>query len=160
MTHANRNVRFTYEDYKSIPETAGRRYELLHGDMLRVPASTTSHQRALRNLGQLLVEHVRGHKAGEVLFSPIDVVLGEGIEREIVQPDIVFIGRDRQQLVFDEEIRGAPDLVVEILSPATRERDKGYKKMLYSRYSVREVWIIDPQAKTSEVYTAGGPGPG
>jgi len=88
-----------------------------------------------------------------VFDSPIDVVLGRDNEREVVQPDIVLISHDREHFIHDDEIRGAPDLVVEILSPGTEERDKGYKKGLYARHGVREYWIIDPKARLVEVYT-------
>ena len=152
MSVINPNVRFTYQDYKSLPESMEKRYELLHGDLIMVPAPSVLHQRVSRNLEYRLVHFVREQGLGQVFYSPIDVVLGQGNEREVVQPDIVFISRDREHFIHDDEIRGAPDLVVEILSPGTEERDKGYKKGLYARYGVREYWIIDPMARIVEVY--------
>jgi len=93
-----------------------------------------------------------------VLCAPLDVVLGEGEESEVVQPDIFFISKGREKIIAEEEIRGAPDLVVEIISPGTAERDRGYKKTLYARHGVREYWIVDPKGKTVEVYTLGAKG--
>lgn len=153
MGVVNPNVRFTYQDYRSLPESMEKRYELLHGDLLRIPAPSVLHQRVSRNLEYRLLEFVREQGLGQVFHSPIDVVLGQGNEREVVQPDVLFIGHDREHFIHEDEIRGAPDMVVEILSPGTGERDKGYKKGLYARYGVREYWIIDPKARMVEVYT-------
>ena len=153
MSVVNPNVRFTYQDYKSLPESMEKRYELLQGDLIMVPAPSVLHQRVSRNLEYRLLQFVREQALGQVFDSPIDVVLGQDKAREVVQPDIVFISHDREHFIHDDEIRGAPDLVVEILSPGTEERDKGYKKGLYARYGVREYWIIDPMARIVEVYT-------
>ena len=152
MSAINPHVRFTYEDYRSLPESMDKRYELLDGELLMVPAPSVLHQRISRNLEYRLVQFVREGRLGQVFHAPIDVVLGAGEAREVVQPDIVYLSREREHFIHDEEIRGAPDLVVEILSPATAERDKGYKMRLYARYGVREYWIIDPKARTVEVY--------
>jgi len=89
---------------------------------------------------------------------PLDVVLGEGDEREVVQPDILFISKEREKIIAEEEIRGAPDLVIEVTSPATEDRDRHYKKTLYARHGVKEYWIVDPDGKTVEVYTLGEKG--
>lgn len=153
MSVVNPNVRFTYEDYKSLPESMDKRYELVDGDLVMVPAPTTTHQRVSRNLEFLLLQFVREFKLGQVFDSPIDVVLGEGKDREVVQPDLIFVGREREHIIVEEEVRGAPDLVVEILSPGTEERDKGYKKKRYARYGVKEYWVIDPKGRTVEVHT-------
>lgn len=153
MMHVpNPNVRFTYEDYRSLPESMDKRYELLDGDLVRVPAPTVTHQRVLRNLGYLLVQFVRAHGLGVMFYAPIDVVLGQGRDREVVQPDLVFSSQARLSLIVEEEIRGAPDLVVEILSPGTEGRDRGYKKALYARYGVHGYWIVDPKETYIEVY--------
>ena len=153
MTVPNPQVRFRYGDYKSLPESMEKRYELLDGDLLMVPAPTITHQRVSRNLEVRLHEYCQQTNFGEVLDSPVDVVLGEGDAREVVQPDILLVVKERLSIVVEEEIRGAPDLVVEILSPGTEDRDRGYKKILYGRYGVREYWIVDPAVRTVEVHT-------
>ncbi len=159
MPVPNPNIRFTYEDYKSLPESMSKRYELLDGDLIMVPAQTTSHQRVSRNLGFILVQFARASKAGEVFYAPVDVVFGEGKAREVVQPDLVLVSHARRHIVTEEEIRGAPDLAVEILSPGTEEGDRGYKKALYGRYGVKEYWIVDPtRAQTLEIYLPGEAG--
>jgi len=153
MIAPNPQIRFRYEDYKSLPESMEKRYELLDGDLLRVPAPTTTHQRISRNLVVRFHEYCQRTNFGEVLDSPVDVVLGEADAREVVQPDTLLVAKDRLSIIAEEEIRGAPDLVVEILSTGTAHRDRGYKKILYGRYGVREYWIVDPAVRTIEVHT-------
>ena len=153
MTVPNRHIRFRYEDYKSLPESMEKRYELLDGDLLMVPAPTTTHQRISRNLEMRLHEYCQRTKFGEVFDSPVDVVLGEDDAREVVQPDLLIVATERASIIAEEEIRGAPDLVVEILSTGTERRDRGYKKILYGRYGVREYWIVDPVGRSVEVHT-------
>ncbi len=153
MTVPNPRIRFRYEDYKSLPESMDKRYELLNGDLLMVPAPTTTHQRICRNLVVRLHEYCQQTSFGEVLDSPVDVVLGEADAREVVQPDILVVAKERLSIIAEEEIRGAPDLVVEILSTGTERRDRGYKKILYGRYGVGEYWIVAPATRTIEANT-------
>ncbi|MGH8654832.1 MAG: Uma2 family endonuclease [Gammaproteobacteria bacterium] len=156
MSVVNPNIRFTYEDYKSLPESMEKRYELLDGDLLMVPAPTTYHQFVSRNLEFILHSFARTHGLGNVLYAPVDVVLGTGKDREVVQPDVLFISRGRTAIIAPAEIQGAPDLIVEVLSPGTEERDRGYKRHLYGRYGVLEYWIVDPEAETIDVIRAAG----
>ena len=74
------------------------------------------------------------------------------------QPDILFVSNDRREIMTPANIQGAPDLVVEILSPSTRRNDRGHKLDVYSRYGVREYWIVDPDAGLVEVLSAGDSG--
>ena len=156
MSVVNPHIRFVYEDYKALPESMVKRYELLDGEILMVPAPTTRHQFITANLLSLLHPFLKRTGFGRVLCSPVDVVFGEGNRREVVQPDVLFVSRERLPIVVDEEIRGAPDLVVEVLSPGTETRDRTYKKHLYGRYGVREYWIIDPVLQTLEVHQSTG----
>ena len=155
MAGPKAKVKFTYEDYKSLPESETKRYELLGGELVVVPSPTEYHQRISGNLEFILRRFVRERDLGRVYYAPLDVVLGEGAEREVVQPDIFFISKERYEIIAEEEIRGAPDLVVEILSPGTEDRDRHYKKTLYARYGVREYWIVDPEAKAVELHALG-----
>lgn len=152
MSVVNPHVRFTYDDYKSLPESMDKRYELLDGDIKMVPAPTTRHQQITWGLGSLLKSFVRKHELGLFMGAPLDVVFGKDQEREVVQPDLVFISRGRKHIVAEQEIQGAPDLVVEVLSPGTEERDRGYKRVLYLRHGVREYWVVDPKTATIEIY--------
>jgi Uma2 family endonuclease len=130
----------------------------MDGELLVVPAPTTFHQIISQNMEFFLLRHVRATRCGRVLHAPVDVVLGEGKRRDVVQPDIVFISNDRARIVTKPEVVGAPDLVIEILSPGTEDRDRGYKKTLYERMGVREYWIVDPDAQAIEVFCAGPAG--
>ncbi|MGQ9631384.1 MAG: Uma2 family endonuclease [bacterium] len=154
----NTRIKFTYEDYKSLPESETRRYELLEGELVMVPSPTEYHQRISRNLIFALWQFVKERGLGSVYDAPLDVVLGEGKERNVVQPDIFFISNNHLSIVAEEEVRGAPDLIVEISSPSTAERDRTYKKTLYARYGVREYWLVDPQTETVEVFRLGEAG--
>jgi Uma2 family endonuclease len=158
MSTPNPLIRFHYEDYQSLPESMSARYELLDGDLLMVPAPTVTHQRISRNLELILIQFVREHNLGEIFYSPIDVVFGVGDDREIAQPDILFVDKTQNHIITPKEIQGAPTLIVEILSERTKTRDRTYKKVLYGRYGVREYWIIDPDDRTVEVYIPGAAG--
>jgi len=145
-------VKFTYEGYRNLPDSETNRYELLEGELVMVPSPTTYHQGILRDLGYILSEFVRKHELGLVFFAPLDVVLSE---ESVLQPDILFISKGRSRIVAEENIQGSPDLVVEILSPATAERDRTYKRALYARHGVLEYWIVDPKEKSVEVLALG-----
>jgi Uma2 family endonuclease len=148
-------IPFTYADYKSLPESMDRRYELLGGELYMVPAPTVAHQRVSRNLLVIINGHVVARGLGEVLYAPLDVVFGSGRERDIAQPDLVFVSTARAAIITPAEIAGAPDLIVEILPPGTEERDRSYKKTLYARHGVIEYWIVDVDARVLERYVRG-----
>jgi Uma2 family endonuclease len=147
-------VKFTYQDYKLLPEE--KRCELIGGEFhMMSPAPKPYHQIVLANLYNSLRAFVADQHLGLVLFAPIDVVLSE---EDVVQPDLLIIERPRLGVLQEECIRGAPDLVVEILSASTTERDRVIKKKLYAKYGVREYWIVAPDAKTIEVLKLGEKG--
>jgi len=148
-------IKFTYEDYKSLPASETKRYELLEGELIMVPSPSFEHQDISGKLELFLRLFVREHKLGVVLDAPFDVVLGEAGEEQVVQPDILFVSKARRKIIREEEIRGAPDLVVEVLSPSTAQKDRVFKRRLYAKYGVREYWIVDPEEETVEVLTLG-----
>ncbi|HLF12695.1 MAG TPA: Uma2 family endonuclease [Gammaproteobacteria bacterium] len=159
MSVTKSRIPFTYEDYKSLPEAMDRRYELMDGELCLMAAPTTTHQAISQNIEFLLVQHARATRCGRVLHAPVDVVLlGESSRRDVVQPDIVFVCSARGEIVTDAEVTGAPDLLVEILSPGTEERDRGYKKTLYERNGVREYWIVDPEQESIDMFCLGAAG--
>ena len=147
MATTQRTVKRTYEDYCATADD--KRYELLNGDLMMVPAPNRKHQSILIRLGRELSRFTEEHGLGELYVAPFDVVLSE---TDVVQPDLLFICRAREHRITDENVRGAPDLVIEILSPSTADRDVGYKHELYSRHGVREYWIVDPLAETVAVH--------
>lgn len=147
MTVVNPQIKFTYEDYCLLPED--RRYELIGGEFFLVPSPNVFHQRIAANLEAILRNFVQEHDLGEILDAPLDVVLSSG---DVVQPDIMYISRARSGIVADANIQGAPDLVVEVLSPSTTEKDRTIKKKLYTRYGVRELWLVSPGGQTVEIF--------
>ena len=148
MATAQPVLKFTYEDYRTTPED--KRYELLDGDLLMTPAPNLKHQRVQFELGSRLGRFVKERALGEFFFAPCDVVLSD---HDVVQPDLLFVSRERAHLLSGgDAVRGAPDLVVEILSPATAGRDRGYKRALYARHGVAEYWLVDPADETIAIH--------
>ena len=114
-------VKFTYEDYLTTPEDT--RYELLDGDLIMVPAPNLKHQELQFRLSQELGRFILDHEFGKLFYAPCDVVLSD---TDIVQPDLLFVSREREHLLSDgEKMRGAPDLAIEILSPSSADKDRG-----------------------------------
>ena len=139
--------KFTYEDYRTAPPD--KRYELLDGELLLTPAPDLRHQDIQSSLGIRLGRFIEERALGKLYFSPCDVVLSD---TDVVQPDLLFVSRERRHLLSGRvNVRGAPDLVVEILSPATAERDRGYKLSLYGKHGVKEYWLVDPVAETVSI---------
>jgi len=142
-------VRLTAAEFLAQPETMDKQ-ELLNGVVIVSPAPIPAHQQIARAVFRLLDELTSD---GELIFAPSDVHLGD----DVVQPDIFWIADGGQCGIVDGQYwRGAPDLIVEILSPATAKYDRGAKYDLYQREGVREYWIIDPAMKTLEVYAHDG----
>src|SRR3972149_6240022 len=141
-------VILTYKDYEALPAD-GRRYELHEGELSVTPAPSSRHQRILRNLNDVLWQHVKGRGLGEVLFAPIDCILSD---ISVVQPDLVYPDPTRSRLVSERGIEGPPTLVVEILSPSTTGIDRGTKRQLYAKYGAPHYWIVDPEARTIEAH--------
>ena len=128
--------------------------ELWDGELIMSPAPTPSHQDIVLNFASLLRKFVATKKLGKVFVSPIDVVLSQ---RRAVQPDVLFISTARLSLI-QEVIRGAPDLVAEVVSAGSWKRDRVDKKGLYEQFGVPEYWIIDPEARAIEVFALAKPG--
>ena len=138
--------KLTYADYCLTPND--ERYELMDGELIMVPAPGESHQIVAMELGALLHVFVKARGLGRVFSAPYDVVLSD---TDIVQPDLLFVSNERAHIRTPTNIRGAPDLVVEILSPSTAERDRTLKRALYAEYGVQEYWLVDPDTKTVTV---------
>ena len=145
---AGERVILTYKDYEALPAD-GRRYELHDGELSVTPAPSPRHQRILRNLNDVLWQHVKSRGLGEVLFAPIDCILSD---ISVVQPDLLYLDPTRLHLVSARGIEGPPTLVVEILSPSTAGADRSTKRQLYARHGVPYYWIVDPEARAVEAY--------
>jgi len=140
--------RWTYDEFARLPND-GNRYEIIGGELIVTPAPTLLHQKIITRLGRRLDAFVEANGLGEVFNGPVDVLFGEG---DYLEPDLVFVRRDRLHIIGPNGFEGAPDLVVEVLSPTTALRDRGIKRECYARFLVPEYWIVDPVAKRIEVY--------
>jgi Uma2 family endonuclease len=146
MTQPNPRIKFTVDDYMTTPDD--KRYQLLDGELILAPSPTDKHQAVVGELFVALHQFITQNNLGRVRVSPYDVVLSN---YDVAQPDILFVSNERSDIIVGPNIRGAPDLVVEILSPSTSRYDRGYKRALYSRHGVREYWLVDPDNETVEV---------
>ena len=144
----NPDVRLTVQDYLNIPEEDENRYELINGELYMAPAPTWEHQESIGNLFSFLRDFVRGNGLGRIVASPIDVYLSE---EDVFQPDIVFVSVERLDVIHSSGVHGAPDLVIEMLSPSTEQRDLTIKRERYAMFDVKEYWLADPIAKTITV---------
>jgi Uma2 family endonuclease len=138
----------TVAEYKLLPET-GPRYQLIEGDLYMAPAPNRYHQTISRNLEYILMRYLEEHPIGELYHAPFDVYLSNV---DVFQPDILFVSNENQQILTDAGAEGPPDLVVEVLSPKTRNLDLMQKCRVYAREGVHELWIIDPETQTVLVY--------
>lgn len=143
-----RRTTFRYEDLRHMPED-GNRWEVLDGDLVCEPPPRPLHQVIVSNLLGILLPFVQGNNLGLVLTSPLGVVMSE---ENVVQPDVVFIPAGRLGILGEEEIRGAPALAVEVLSPSTRVRDCTVKVKIYERFAVEEYWTADPWRRRIDRY--------
>ena len=135
-------TKLTYQDYAKTPDD--ERYELIDGELLVVPTPNIAHQGSHASLGSLMWSFVRQHDLGRVFLAPTDVVLSD---TDVVQPDVLFISKEREHIISEANIQGAPDLVVEILSPSTSSRDWREKRQLYAEHGVGEYWTADASNK-------------
>lgn len=131
-------TKLTYQDYANTPE--GEIWELIGGEKFMPPSPSEAHQGANVELAWLLHGFVKERGLGRVYFAPFDVVLSDV---DVVQPDLLFVSKERSHIITAANVRGAPDLVVEIRSPSTADRDWTVKRDLYSRYGVKEYWVVD-----------------
>ncbi len=140
---------WTYADYKRLPDD-GWRYEVIKGELKMSPAPKIKHQLVSINLAMAMANFVKQGKLGQVLTAPIDVRLGELADP--VQPDILFIRQERLGIIQEGWIEGAPDLIVEILSPGNWLDDRRIKYRVYAQAGVTEYWIVDPDRREIEIF--------
>ena len=152
MSEPGGNRLMTYADYAALPDD-GHRYQLLEGELVMTPSPKARHQQVSLKLAARLLDHVEELGLGEVFDAPLDVTLDE---RNVVQPDILFVSKGRAGIRREDRIVGAPDLCVEILSPGTERIDRVRKLELYARFEVTHYWIVDLEARTIEEYVLSG----
>jgi Uma2 family endonuclease len=142
------NAPFTARDYR-LMEDDGCRYEVIQGELLMAPAPNRFHQGISRNLCQFLYSYLRKKKIGKAYDAPFDVYLDDF---NVVQPDVVFVAAGSACKLIPEGAEGAPDLLVEILSPSTSKRDLRDKRALYAEKGVKEFWVVSPETRQVQVY--------
>jgi Uma2 family endonuclease len=149
-----RTRRFKAEDIWDTPDD-GNRYEVIDGVLVMTPPPGWGHQRGLHKLSFYVTRHVYAHELGEVVQAPIGVVLDD---ENGVEPDLVYVSKERMHIVTERGVFGAPDLVVEVLSPRTRSRDLGSKKRRYAAAGIPHYWILDPRPRTLTAFRLGADG--
>lgn len=145
----SRDTRLTYEDFLLFPDD-GMRHEIIDGEHYVTASPNSRHQVLLGRLYFEIESILRQYPAaGQVLLSPLDVIFTTW---DIVEPDLLFVAGDQNEIVTEKNVQGPPALVIEILSPGTRKRDEGIKLRLFDRGAVREYWLVDPELDRVRVY--------
>ena len=140
--------RWTYSELVALPDDQ-MRHELIDGEHFVSPSPGTPHQLIVWNLVAILGPFLRSNPVGTALAGPFDIKLSLFT---VLVPDLVYFTAERfARVVNEKHATAAPDLVVEILSPGTRRRDKGRKRAVYDREGVREYWMVDPEARSVTV---------
>lgn len=137
----------TVEDYRKLPE--GAPFELIEGNLVQEPSPEYGHKRASMDLASDMHQFVKKNRLGEVLAAPMDVYLDE---ENVFQPDILFVSKENISRIERDGIHGAPDLVIEILSPSNAYNDFATKLRIYEKHGVREYFIVDPETKEVIAY--------
>ena len=149
MEASTKGARWTWAEYARLPEQRGYRQEIIADELFVTPGPRPRHQHVVMRLAAVLHGFVDERGLGKVFPGPIDVIFADG---DYLQPDLLFLSTERLHLVSDRGIEGPPDLVMEVASPSTAERDRGIKRERYRIYEVPEYWVIDPDLETVEVW--------
>jgi Uma2 family endonuclease len=147
-----RQGEWTYSHYAALPDD-GNRYEILDGVLYMAPSPFGPHQRIAVRLAYYFFLHIEEKGLGIIYPAPFDVILEPNV---VVQPDMTVLMHSNIHVSVPSHMKGAPDLVVEILSPSTTRIDRQQKYQTYARTGVKEYWIIDPNAHTIEVFVLEG----
>ena len=142
--------KYTIKDFEQLPE--GSPYQLIDGELIMSPSPIPYHQEIALKLGSKILSFVEKNDLGKVYLS-LDVSISE---TEIYQPDIIFISKENLDIIGEKRIEGAPDVVIEILSPSTAYYDLIHKKNIYQQSGIKEYWIIDPIEKFIEIFENSG----
>jgi Uma2 family endonuclease len=138
-----------YRDLESARERTTATLELIDGEIVMTPSPVPRHQLISIYLATEFVNAVTRRQRGLVLSAPLDVWFDDA---NIVQPDIIVLLNDRLGQMTDRLIEGPPNLLVEIVSPTSRVRDRSLKRTRYARYGVTEYWLVEPEANAVVVH--------
>jgi Uma2 family endonuclease len=153
MTPASSRVKLTYEDFELFPDD-GKRHEIIDGEHYVTPSPNTKHQTVSGNLHLVIGSWLQDRSLGRVFYAPFDTVFSNF---DVVEPDLLYISNARAaEILTPKHVRGAPDLVIEIGSPSTRQRDETIKRHLYERSGVLEYWFVDPEVDVIRIYRRSG----
>lgn len=147
------STKFTHADLLVMPDD-GKRREIVDGDLFVTPSPLSKHQVAVSRIAAAFFRYLDDHPIGELLMAPLDVILSD---YDVLEPDLLLILNEHRGIIQDW-VRGAPDLVVEVLSPTTARQDRGPKLKAYARFGVPEYWIVDLEQRMIEVYRRTGQG--
>lgn len=147
-------VKLTYADLLEFPSD-GNRHEIIDGLHYVSAAPATYHQLVSSRLHYELFAQTAARGLGHVLSAPTDVELGT---HDIVEPDLILVSLPRVEIIHPSRIVGAPDLLIEILSPSTRRIDVGRKRERYERCGVGEYWVVDPERRVVDQFHRVGEG--
>lgn len=148
MPHTKAAPPITRYDYQQMLEGPPY-YQVVEGDLFMSPSPNLFHQAIAGTIYSLLSRFLEKKPLGQVFIAPLDVFLSD---LNVYQPDVVFISKQRRSLLTPHGIEGAPDLVIEILSPGTARLDKGSKRKIYARTGVKELWLVEPESKVVQVF--------
>ena len=146
-------MKLTYDDFVLLPDD-GKRHELIDGEHYVTASPNTKHQQVSMDLTFLIRSWLEDHPIGRLFAAPYDIVLSHF---DVVEPDLIYLTNERaDQILTSLHLRGTPELVVEIGSPSTRQRDETIKRRLYERTGVSEYWFVDPELDVVRVYRRDG----
>lgn len=138
----------TVVDFRELPDGPPY-YQLIEGDLFMSPTPSFYHQEIVGNIHLIVGTHLMKQPSGKIIIAPSDVVLND---INVFEPDLYFISNERKSIITEQGVTGAPDLVIEVLSPGTAKYDRGVKRHIYARSGVREMWLVDPVKKEIAVY--------
>ncbi|MDQ7822581.1 MAG: Uma2 family endonuclease [Candidatus Eremiobacteraeota bacterium] len=144
----------TYEDYAAFPDDRNR-YEIMEGELYMTPGPGTKHQKLSGRLFSILSTYIEHLEEGSFYYAPLDVILDN---RTVMQPDLLYLSKERASLESERGIEGPPDLVIEILSPSSMRNDRVFKFRIYAKYRIEWYWMLDPDTKVLEEYALSGEG--
>lgn len=141
---------YTYQDYLTLPEERGFRYEVLEGELVKEASPNLLHQRISRELEFLIITYFKQtDPKGEVFYAPLDVTFGD---KTVVQPDILYVAGSRLAIMKKNRIDGAPTLTVEIISDSSWRKDRIRKLRVYQKAGVLHYWLVNPLDQTFECF--------
>lgn len=152
LVYSSDQVKFTYDDYRQLPDD-GKRYEIIDGELYMSTSPTSHHQFIADNFLVVIAVYLKTNPVGKVVSAPLEVYFSK---TNLAHPDVMFISKNRQDIIKLTQIKGAPDLVIEVLSPGTEKIDRTVKLKMYAQFGVKEYWMAREKTATVEIYRRRG----